>query len=240
MTQNDIKRAVAGFLVGFLVWAVPAVLVAQTGQAASAVTNALKHAIPPPTTALGAATKAAAAVRAARVAAMNATRQAGGTVANAALNRVTSVVGYLVTPNGAMGNATVQLRNTVTGAVTQSVKTDLAGQFLFTNVDSGQYVVEYAQSGLKDLVELSHPFTAAPGEVATTIVRLTNQVTVLVPDLAGNIAANAVQAATSVGVTSTVTTISPVVEAPPAALTAPQGAIIQPAVSIPLPVSGIR
>ena len=239
MTLSDMKRTGVALLLA-VTWTAPAVIIAQAGQTAATVAKTLQHAIPPPTSVMSAATKTMIAARAARTAAMNATRQAGGAAASAALGRVSSVVGYLVTPNGALGNATVQLRNTVTGAITQSVKTDVAGQFLFTNVDSGQYVVEYAQSSMKDLVELSHPFTAAPGEVATTIVRLTNQVTVLVPSLATNIATDAVQAAATAGVTTVATPIAPVVETPPPASTAPPTEVVPPAVSIPPAVSSIK
>jgi hypothetical protein len=230
MTISDMKRLLAAAVLICLA-AAPTALVAQASQAVSAAAKAVEQAIPPtgPMTAL---TKAATAVRATRAAALSATRQTAATAANAALGHATTVVGYLWTQaNGSIPGATVQLRDTVTGSIVAQAKTDIAGQFVFANVNSGEYAVEYVSNAGKDLVALGNTFSAAPGETIATFVRVANQIPLIVPDLASNVAASAVQTAASAGVTAVVTPIAPVVEAPPPTPTSPPTNVVTPAVS---------
>lgn len=166
-------------------------------------------------------TRTAQAVRAARAAQTNATRSAAAATTRAAagsISKATSVVGYLWTANDtAVGDATVQLRNTVTGQVEALTRTNGVGEFVFSNVDGGSYVVEYAaDQAANQLLALGHPFTVAPGQTVATFVRMSNVIPALIPDAVGNVAAAALQGATSAGVTAVVTPIAPVVEQPPA------------------------
>jgi hypothetical protein len=229
-------KAVVVLLAAGLV-AAPVVTMAQTSQAASAAAKAATHVVTAPTGPMTALTKAANLVRASRAAAIKATGNASLAAASNGLSRATSIVGYLWTSNdGVIGNATVQLRNTVTGAVVDQVKSNALGEFVFNNVDSGEYAVEYvsnaattagttaANSAASNVVQaVGQPFTAAPGETVATFVRLANAPAIIVPDLASNIATSAVQTAASAGVTTVVTPIAPVTEAPPPAGPPPVG-----------------
>jgi hypothetical protein len=237
MTLNDMKAnsLMAASLIAALA-ASPVIVVAQTGQAVGTAAKAITRVVPP-TGPVSAITKAANLVRASRAAAIKATGNAGAAAATGGLSRVTSVVGYLWTSqDGVIGNATVQLRNTVTGAVVGTVKSDAVGQFLFTNVDSGEYAIEYVTDGAKNIIALGQPFTAAPGEVVTTFVRIANQIPVIVPDLATNVAASAVQTAATAGVTTVITPLAPVTQAPPPPGPPPIG-LAPPVVTIPPSVS---
>ncbi len=146
---------------------------------------------------------------------MNAARGAA-TAGSAGSARSTSVVGYLWTANNAaIPDATVQLRNTVTGQVEFFTQSNAVGEFTFNNVAGGSYVIEYATDQAGSVLALGHPFTVAPGETVATFVRMSNALPALIPDLTGNVAASAIQTAASAGVTAVVTPIAPVVEAPP-------------------------
>lgn len=211
MTIYDMKsHKPLGVLLAVLLAAGPAIVVAQQPPVATGVSRF--------------ATRTAQAVRAARAAQSNAARAAATATTGAATNAVakaTSVVGYLWTANDtAIGDATVQLRNTVTGQVEALTRTNGIGEFIFSNVDGGSYVVEYveyaADQAASQLLALGHPFTVAPGQTVATFVRMSNVIPALIPDAVSNVAAAAVQGATSAGVTAVVTPIAPVVEQPPA------------------------
>lgn len=170
---------------------------------------------PLPTGPMTATTKSAAAIRASRAAQMNAAR--GAATGAAASARSTSVVGYLWTAqNSAIPNATVQLRNTVTGQVEFFTQSNALGEFTFNNVAGGSYVIEYASDQAGSVLALGHPFTVAPGETVATFVRMSNALPIFIPDVTGNVAASVIQSAASAGVTTVVTPIAPVVDAPPA------------------------
>jgi len=168
-----------------------------------------------PTGPASAITKAAAAVRASRAAA-EAAKNAGST-AVAGGSRTTAVMGYLWTANNSpISNATVPLRNTVTGQVEAVTKTNELGQFGFSQFKGGSYVIEYtrgvgettaeaAVGNTGSVLAVGSPFTVAPGETVATFVRTLNNVTLFVPDLATNIATQAVQTAANAGVTAIVT-----------------------------------
>jgi hypothetical protein len=177
---------------------------------------------PAPTGSMGALTKAAAAVRSSRAAAL-----AGKGLASSAgseLGRTTQIMGYLWTSNnGAMTNASVQIRNTVTNAVEKVATTNAAGEFVFQNITPGEYVIEYVgDSAGKSILAIGHPFTVSPGETVATFVRVTNGLPMLLPNelsnLSSNVATQAVTSAATQGITSIATplvsVVPPVVSTP--------------------------
>ena len=208
-------KSVLATLLG-LVLIAPVAVLAQVRPAVTTAARAAQAQLPiVPTGPLTATTKAAAAVRASRVAQASAARGAAG-AASAAGARSTSVVGYLWTANNAaITDATVQLRNTVTGQIDMFTRTNSVGEFLFNNVDTGSYVIEYTTDSASRLLALGHPFTVAPGETIATFVRLSSALPAILPDVAGNVAASAVQTVASAGITTVVTPIAPVVVQPP-------------------------
>lgn len=219
MTIDDMKRKQ---LVAVMAAASLLMPIATFGQArpplppVSTAARAVSQQLPVvPTGPMTATTKTAAAIRASRAAQRAAA--SGLTTAGAASARSTSVVGYLWTANNtAITDATVQLRNTVTGQIEFLSQTNAVGEFTFNNVAGGSYVIEYASEQAGSVLALGHPFTVAPGETVATFVRMSNALPVFIPDVAGNVAASAVQSAASAGVTAVVTPIAPVVEQPPA------------------------
>lgn len=209
MTISDmkLKKALSALLSVAVLF--PAITVAQGQSAATAARQAL------PTGPMTAATKSAAAIRASRSAQMNAARGAAAAGTTGAA-RSTSVVGYLwAANNSAIPDATVQLRNTVTGQVEFFTQSNALGGFTFNNVTGGSYVIEYATGNAGSVLALGHPFTVAPGETVATFVRMSNALPALIPDLTGNVVASAIQSAASAGVTAVVTPIAPVVDAAP-------------------------
>jgi len=184
--------------------------------------------VPVPTGAVGALTKAASAVRASRAAAM-AGRAAQST--SAGLSKSTQIMGYLWTANnGAIPQASVQIRNTVTNVVESVTQTNSAGEFVFQNVNPGEYTIEYVTDSAKHtLLALGHPFTVSPGETVATFVRLSNGLPMLLPnelsDVANNVASQAITSAASQGVTSIATpliqVVPPVIPPTPAPPPAP-------------------
>lgn len=195
------------------------------GGAIAAAAVSLAAQVPPPTGPMSGITKAASAIRASRAAA-SASRGAGTAAAGGA-SRATAVTGYLWTANNSpISNATVQLRNTVTGQVEMYTKTNAVGEFLFSDMKGGSYIIEYvsgagetaataAASNAGGVIAVGSPFSVAPGETVATFVRTLNNVPLFIPDLASNVAASAVQTAASAGVTAVVTPLAPV--PPPAA-----------------------
>lgn len=189
----------------------PAGVLAQGG---AAVTAATKLATPVATGPASALTKAASAVRASRAAAMagRATQ-----AANAGLSKSTQIMGYLWTANnGAITDASVQIRNTVTNVIESVTKTNAAGEFVFQNVNPGEYVIEYVtDSAKRGLLALGHPFTVSPGETVATFVRLSNGLPMLLPNELGNLATNvasqAVTSAATQGITSIATPLIQIV-----------------------------
>lgn len=196
MTGSDKRTRTAAALIIAAMGVVPVGVLAQ-GSAIGAATRVLP---PPPTGSVSALTKAASAVRASRAAAL---APRGATAAGNGLVRSTQqVMGYLWTANnGAITDATVQLKNTVTGEILQRTATNSAGEFLFQNVDAGEYVIEYVSGSTSRLVALGHPFTVSPGETVATFVRLSNGLPMLLPnELTNNVAQQAVASAAKQGV----------------------------------------
>lgn len=206
-----LKKTLASALT--VVAMVPGVLGAQAQAPITAAARTLPQSLP--TGPMTATTKSVAAIRASRAAQMNAARGAASGAAASA--KSTSVVGYLWTANNsAIPNATMQLRNTVTGQVEFFTQSNAIGEFTFNNVAGGSYVIEYASDQAGSLLALGHPFTVAPGETVATFVRMSNALPIFIPDVTGNVIASAIQSAASAGVTTVVTPIAPVVQAPPA------------------------
>lgn len=213
------KLAIFGLICAFV--SAPLTLRAQVGQAAAAAAKAAQSAAP--TGPMSALTKAASAIRASRAAAAASRGAAAGSQAGA---RATAVTGYLWTANNSpIQNATVQLRNTVNGQVEMYTKTNGVGEFLFTDMKGGSYVIEYvdnagqtaaagAASGASaatnagGVIAVGSPFSVAPGETVATFVRSLNNVPIFIPDLASNVATSAVQTAASTGVTVVVTPLA--------------------------------
>lgn len=188
---------------------------------------AVQAQVPLATGPASALTKAASAIRASRAAAMagRATQ-----AANTGLSKSTQIMGYLWTANnGAITDASVQIRNTVTNVVESVTQTNAAGEFVFQNVNPGEYVIEYVTDSAKHgLLALGHPFTVSPGETVATFVRLSNGLPMLLPNelsnIASNVASQAITSAASQGITAIATPLVQIVPpvipptpAPPAA-----------------------
>lgn len=128
-------------------------------------------------------------------------------------SRLTSVMGYLWAGEGMpVSNATVQLRNIVTGQIEQVSSTLQNGAFAFQNVSSGTYAIEYVTESAGRVLAVGQAFSVAPGETVATFVRLGSKLALLVPDLASNAAqavvSNAAQAVAS-GIVSVAGTAAP-------------------------------
>jgi len=112
--------------------------------------------------------------------------------------RLTSVMGYLWAGEGTpISNATVQLRNIVTGQIEQVSTTLQNGAFAFQNVSTGTYAIEYVTETAGRVVAIGQAFSVAPGETVATFVRLGSKLAALVPDLASNAAQAVVTNATN-------------------------------------------
>jgi hypothetical protein len=127
--------------------------------------------------------------------------------------RVTSVLGYVWAGEGTpVSNATVQLRNIVTGQVEQVSTTLQNGAFSFTNVPGGTYAIEYVSDVAGKVATIGQAISVAPGETVATFVRLGSELTALVPQLASNAAQAVVQNVTqavATGVVSVAGTATP-------------------------------
>src|SRR5258708_32175183 len=69
----------------------------------------------------------------------------------------------------------VQLVNLVSGKVEARAVADLSGQFTFSRIEGGTYVVELLGENGK-IVTVGHAFVIAPGETVATFVRLGTKV----------------------------------------------------------------
>jgi hypothetical protein len=97
-------------------------------------------------------------------------RPASGSVATLA----TIVIGYLWTADSSpIPNATLRLRNVVTGGVEQSTTSDEDGKFTFSDIEAGAYVVEYVDNNR--VLAVGSVFRITPGETVSTFVRLAEQ-----------------------------------------------------------------
>ena len=143
---------------------------------------------------------------AARAASALSSLGSGSSVAGA---RVTSVMGYLWAGEGTpISNATVQLRNIVTGQVEQVSTTLQNGAFAFNNVQGGTYAIEYVSDSAGRLLAIGQAFSVAPGETVATFVRLSSEFALAITNsastLASNVASTVVSTAAGAGITGTV------------------------------------
>lgn len=102
----------------------------------------------------------------------------GSRVAGASFGgtRVTSILGAAWNvDNTPIKDATLRLRDVVTGKIEAVVKANDAGQFAFENVNGGSYVVELVAASGK-IQTVGHVFTIAPGETVATFVRVGTKV----------------------------------------------------------------
>ena len=241
MTVSDMKIKTVVLGLAALTAALPIGVHAQGGAAAA---QAVRLATPAPTGSLSAATKAASAVRSSRAAALAGKGLQTGT--GTGLGRSTQIMGYLwSSQNSVLTDASVQIRDTVTNTVVDIAKTNSAGEFIFQNVNPGEYVIEYVKEGVGKNAIISavgHPFTVSPGETVATFVRLSNGLPMLLPNELSNLTTNvATQAATSAatqGVTAIATPLVSVV--PPVVPTTGTGGNETPPPAPPPVVSAIR
>lgn len=107
--------------------------------------------------------------------------------------------------------ASLRLRNIVSGTIQATTIADHAGRFVFTNVPPAMYLVELVSEEAKVLA-VSATFTAAAGKTVTTFVRLGARVAWF-DGLFGNAALVVTAAATMAGVGAispeSVTPVSP-------------------------------
>lgn len=182
MTITDIK--VAGSVLGIIaIVATPMTLHAQVASGTAAAR------------AIAMRTTTSAARTASALTQLGSNTAAGAT-------RVTAVIGYVWAGEGTpVSNATVQLRNIVTGQIEQVSTTAANGAFSFTGVAGGTYTIEYVTDIAGKVVTIGQAISVAPGETVATFVRLGSKLVGLLPDLASNAAqsvlANAAQAVAS-------------------------------------------
>ena len=112
--------------------------------------------------------------------------------------RVTGTV-WDATDSG-VGGARVRLRNVVTGGIDAAATAEATGQFLFADVEPGNYVIEVV-NGQGGIAAIGQSFSIGAGESMATFVRLGPKVP-WTAGLFGNAAAAAVAAAASIGVTA--------------------------------------
>lgn len=73
--------------------------------------------------------------------------------------------------NTPIPQARLRLRNLGTGRIETAAVADDAGQFSFSDIDGGTYVIELVDASGK-ILTVGHPFIVAPGETVATFVRL--------------------------------------------------------------------
>jgi Carboxypeptidase regulatory-like domain len=71
--------------------------------------------------------------------------------------------------------ARLRLRNVLTGEVEASTVANELGQFAFTNVEGGSYLVELVTEGGR-LLTVGHTFNVGPGQTVATFIRLGTKV----------------------------------------------------------------
>jgi hypothetical protein len=128
--------------------------------------------------------------------------------------RGTSIVGAAWNAdNSPLPGARVRLRNVTTGKVDATTVANELGQFTYTSVEPGSYVLELVSESAK-LLSVGQTFTVGPGETVATFIRLGTKV----PWIDGffkNAAAAVAAAAASTGVTAIAPEKRPCVSACP-------------------------
>jgi hypothetical protein len=152
-----------------------------------------------------------APVAAASAADANATAKAvakgSGVAVNTALPgatvgaRATSILGAAWnSDNTPIPAARVRLRNVLSGRIEATTVANELGQFAFSGVETGSYVVELVSESGKAL-GIGHTFTVAPGETIATFVRLAAKAPWF-SGFFGNAASGLASIAASTGVTA--------------------------------------
>ena len=99
-----------------------------------------------------------------------------GGASRAAISAATSVHGSAWHANNTpVPNAPLRLRDVVTGKILATTVASDTGNFAFTGIADGTYLVEMISDSGKVLA-VSHTFTVAPGETVATFVRLAAKV----------------------------------------------------------------
>lgn len=114
--------------------------------------------------------------------------------------------------NTPIPEARLRLRNVTSGRAEATTIANGRGQFTFTSMEPGTYVIELVDEDGK-ILALSKVFTLGPGETVATFVRLTARA----PWFTGffsNVATSALTAASSLGVTTLGSDGQPVSAAP--------------------------
>jgi hypothetical protein len=114
--------------------------------------------------------------------------------------------------NTPIPHARLRLRNVTTGRAEAIATANASGQFTFSNMEPGSYVIELVNDDGKVLA-LGQVFSLGPGETVATFVRLSARNS-LFGGFFTNAAASAVTAASSLGVTSLGSDGQPVSAAP--------------------------
>jgi hypothetical protein len=99
------------------------------------------------------------------------------------------------------GQARLRLRNLTTGRGASLTVADREGHFRFDDVDPGPHLVELVGDGDRVLA-LSDLFAVIPGQQVQTVVRLNTRAP-WVGGFFGNVAAAAIAAASTLGITAT-------------------------------------
>lgn len=122
--------------------------------------------------------------------------------------RATAILGAAWSAdNTPIKQASLRLRNVVTGKIHATTVANDAGQFAFENVPGGSYVVELL-GGAGHVQVVGHMFTIAPGETVATFVRTGTKV----PWFNGFFN-NSVSSVSSTAASQGVTAIAPVARA---------------------------
>ena len=101
--------------------------------------------------------------------------------------------------------AKLRLRNLASGKVEAATQANDAGEFTFTNVEGGTYLVELVNDS-GHVLAVGHRFSIAPGETAGTFVRLGTRV----PWFSGFFG-NAAAAVASMAASQGITALAPIV-----------------------------
>lgn len=102
--------------------------------------------------------------------------------------------------NSPIPNAKLRLRNVVTGKIEATAVANETGQFIFTDLESGSYIVELVSDSGK-ILTIGHTITVGPGETVATFVRTGTKVPWF-NGFFGNAASSVSSAAASTGVTA--------------------------------------
>jgi hypothetical protein len=102
--------------------------------------------------------------------------------------------------NTPISGARVQLRNLVNGRVEATAVANETGQFTFTRIEGGTYVVELLGENGK-IVSVGHAFVIAQGETVATFVRLGTKVPWF-SGFFGNLASAVASSAATQGITA--------------------------------------